>query len=37
MIAEKISNGRILKLIRKMLTVGYMEQGIRSLTQEGTP
>jgi len=37
MIAEKVSDGRILKLIRKMLKAGYMEQGIRHLTQEGTP
>jgi len=36
MIAEKVSDGRILKLIRKMLKAGYMEQGIRHLTQEGT-
>jgi len=36
-IAEKVSDGRILKLIRKMLKAGYMEQGIRHLTQEGTP
>ena len=36
-IAEKISDGRILKLIRKMLKAGYMEQGIRQLTPEGTP
>ena len=37
MIAEKVSDGRILKLIRKMLKAGYMEQGIRHLTPEGTP
>lgn len=37
MIAEKVSDGRILKLIRKMLKVEYMEQGIRHLTPEGTP
>ena len=37
MIAEKVSDGRILKLIRKMLKAGYMEQGIRHLMQEGTP
>lgn len=36
-IAEKVSDGRILKLIRKMLKAGYMEQGIRQLTPEGTP
>lgn len=36
-IAEKVSDGRILKLIRKMLRAGYMEQGIRHLTPEGTP
>jgi len=34
-IAERISDGRILKLIREMLKAGYMEQGIRHLTQEG--
>lgn len=37
MIAEKVSDGRILKLIRKMLKAGYMEQGIRHLIPEGTP
>ena len=37
MIAEKVSDGRILELIRKMLKAGYMEQGIRHLTPEGTP
>jgi len=37
LIAEKVSDGRILKLIRKMLKAGYMEQGIRHLTPEGTP
>jgi len=37
LIAETVSDGRILKLIRKMLKAGYMEQGIRHLTPEGTP
>ena len=32
LIAEKISDRRILKLIRKMLKLRYMEQGMRHLT-----
>jgi len=31
MIAEEVSDGRILRLVRKMLEFGYMESGKKSL------
>lgn len=37
MIAEKISDGRILKLIRLMLEAGYMDKGKKYPTPQGTP
>jgi group II intron reverse transcriptase/maturase len=37
MIAEKISDGRVLGLIRQMLEAGYMERGKRYPTPKGTP
>jgi group II intron reverse transcriptase/maturase len=37
MIAEKVSDGRILKLIRQMLEAGYMENGKKYATPSGTP
>lgn len=37
MIAEQISDGRILKLIRQMLEAGYMEGGKKYETPSGTP
>jgi group II intron reverse transcriptase/maturase len=36
MIAEKISDGRVLGLIRQMLEAGYMERGKRYPTPKGT-
>lgn len=37
MVAEQISDGIILDLIRKMLKVGYVENGRRYETEAGTP
>lgn len=37
LIARKVSDGRILKLIREMLEAGYMEKGQKYLTDKGTP
>lgn len=37
LIARKVSDGRILKLIRDMLDVGYMEKGRLYKTSKGTP
>lgn len=37
MIAEQVSDGRILKLIRQMLEAGYMESGKKYATPSGTP
>lgn len=37
MIAEKVSDGRILKLIRLMLEAGYMDKGKKYPTPQGTP
>jgi RNA-directed DNA polymerase len=37
MIAEQVSDGRILKLIRQMLEAGYMENGKTYATPNGTP
>jgi len=37
MIAEQVSDGRILKLVRQMLEAGYMESGKRYETPTGTP
>ena len=37
MIAEQVSDGRILKLIRQMLEAGYMEKGKKYATPSGTP
>lgn len=37
MIAEKISDGRVLQLIRQMLKAGYMEKGKKYSTSQGTP
>jgi group II intron reverse transcriptase/maturase len=37
LIARKISDGKILKLIRSMLTAGYMEKGNLFPTNKGTP
>lgn len=37
MIAEQVSDGRILKLVRQMLEAGYMESGKRYETPSGTP
>jgi RNA-directed DNA polymerase len=37
MIAEKVSDGRVLKLIRQMLEAGYMENGKAYPTTQGTP
>lgn len=37
MIAEQVSDGRILKLIRQMLEAGYMENGKKYATPSGTP
>lgn len=37
MVAEQISDGRILDLIRKMLKAGYIENGHRYETETGTP
>jgi retron-type reverse transcriptase len=34
---ERISDGRVLKLIRKMLKSGYVENGKRLPTPQGTP
>jgi group II intron reverse transcriptase/maturase len=36
-IAEQVSDGRILKLVRQMLEAGYMESGKRYATPSGTP
>ncbi|MHB8880915.1 MAG: group II intron reverse transcriptase/maturase [Thermodesulfovibrionales bacterium] len=37
MVAERISDGRALKLIRQMLKAGYVEDGKRLSTPQGTP
>ncbi|GMA64286.1 group II intron reverse transcriptase/maturase [Alicyclobacillus fastidiosus] len=37
MISERISDGRILRLIRQMLEAGYMENGVKFQTVSGTP
>ncbi len=37
MIAEQVSDGRVLKLIRQMLEAGYMENGKKYATPNGTP
>ena len=37
MIAEKISDSRVLKLTRSMLKAGYMDQGKKYPTPQGTP
>jgi group II intron reverse transcriptase/maturase len=36
-IAEKVSDGRVLRLIRQMLEAGYMEKGKKYATTQGTP
>lgn len=36
-IAEKVSDGRVLRLIRQMLEAGYMEKGKKYVTTQGTP
>ena len=36
-IAEQVSDGRILKLVRQMLEAGYMESGKKHATPSGTP
>ena len=36
-IAERVSDGRVLRLIRKMLEAGYMEKGKKHATTQGTP
>jgi len=36
-IAEQVSDGRILKLVRQMLEAGYMEDGKKYATPSGTP
>lgn len=37
MVAARISDGRVLKLIRQMLRAGYVENGKRLPTPQGTP
>ena len=37
MIAEKVSDSRVLRLIRSMLKAGYMDQGKKYPTSQGTP
>jgi hypothetical protein len=37
MVAERISDKRVLRLIRRMLTAGVMEEGRRYETEAGTP
>lgn len=37
MVAEKVSDGRVLALIRQMLKAGYVEEGQRFPTPRGTP
>ena len=37
MIAERVSDGRVLALIRQMLKAGYMEKGNLFPTERGTP
>jgi len=37
MIAERVSDGRVLKLVRQMLEAGYMESGKKYTTPSGTP
>jgi RNA-directed DNA polymerase len=37
MIAEKVSDGRVLSLIRQMLKAGYVENGKQLPTPQGTP
>lgn len=37
LVARKISDGEILKLIRDMLNAGYMEKGQKYPTHSGTP
>ena len=37
MVAERVSDGRVLKLIRQMLEAGYVENGKRLPTPQGTP
>lgn len=37
MIADQVSDGRILKLVRQMLEAGYMENGKKYTTPKGTP
>ncbi|NSW84643.1 MAG: group II intron reverse transcriptase/maturase [Syntrophothermus sp.] len=37
MVAEKVSDGRVLELIRQMLKAGYVEKGKRLPTPKGTP
>ncbi|WP_434133779.1 group II intron reverse transcriptase/maturase [Sporomusa sphaeroides] len=37
MVAERVSDGKVLKLIRQMLKAGYEEQGKRYATPSGTP
>lgn len=37
MVAERISDGRLLKLIRQMLQAGYVEKGKHLPTPQGTP
>lgn len=37
MMAERVSDGRVLKLIRQMLEAGYVENGKQLPTPQGTP
>jgi len=37
MVAEKVSDGRVLELIRQMLKAGYVEEGKKLPTPKGTP
>ena len=37
MLAERVSDGRVLRLIRRMLEAGVMEEGRRFVTEVGTP
>ncbi len=37
LVAEKVSDGRVLKLIRQMLKAGYVESGQQLPTPQGAP
>jgi len=37
LVAEKVNDGRVLKLIRQMLEAGYVESGQQLPTLQGTP